>query len=117
MRVARLERQAGSKQAGRISKKCVIEEMYREGIEGGKGQAVLVCDGVRIGITFDTLGYSGITGSDRYLESTGALAVLGSLKKEYRNPKPSIKEYIAEAIGISGEEGMTLDQCVKLSEM
>ena len=109
-RVAKLERQAG-----RIGNKCVIEQIYRYGEGGGKGEAVIVCDGVRIGVNFNTPSESFIVGNDKHLRETGATAIFESLKKEYR--KTHIKEYIATAVGIAGEEGMTLDQCVKLSEM
>ena len=109
-RIARLERQAG-----RIGKKCVIKEIYRHGREGGEGEAIIVCDGVKIGVNFDTLGHSFIVGNDKHLRETGATAIFESLKKEYR--KTNIKEFIATAVGIAGEKGMTLDQCVKLSEM
>ena len=109
-RVARLERQAG-----KVGKTCVVQEMYREGREGEKGEAVLVCNGVRIAVNFHTFGHSTVIGNDRYLTSTGAMDILNSLKKEYR--KPNIKEFIAEAIGVAGEEGMTLDECIKMYEM
>jgi hypothetical protein len=109
MRVARLE----NKSAGRVGKTCVIEEMYREGRGGGQGEAVLVCNGVRMGISFDTLGHSTVDGNDRHLRSTGAMEILDSLKKEYR--KPNIKEFIAKAVGIAGEEGMTLDACIQMA--
>lgn len=109
-RIARLERQAG-----KVGKTCVIQEMYREGREGETGEAVLVCNGVRIAVSFDTLGYSTVTGNDSYLKSTGAMDILNSLKKEYR--KPNIKEFIGEAVGVAGEERMTLDECIKLYDM
>jgi hypothetical protein len=66
-----------------------------------------------MGISFDTLGHSTVDGNDRHLRSTGAMEILDSLKKEYR--KPNIKEFIAKAVGIAGEEGMTLDACIQMA--
>jgi hypothetical protein len=54
-----------------------------------------------------------VFGNDRYLKSTGAMEILDSLKEEYR--EPNIKEFIAEAIGLVGKKGMTLDDCIKLA--
>ena len=108
-RIARLERQSS-----KVGKTCVIESIYREGREGEKGEAVLICNGVKMSINFHIYGHSTVIGNDRYLKSTGALDILNDLKKEYG--VPNIKEYIAEAIGIAGRRGMTLDDCIKLAQ-
>jgi hypothetical protein len=95
---------------GRVGKTCVVEEMYREGGWRCQGESVLVCNGVRMGISFDTDGHSTVVGDDRHLQK-----ILDSLKKEYR--EPNIKEFIASAVGIAGEEGMTLDACIKQKKL